>query len=594
MSEKVELSVQADFGRIMQDLAALQRKTASVSDGIRKSGSELDKSLERGAKNTEKHFERVRDLGRRLADQLRGYFADVTSSAAYALEGVKKGFGIKQHLMDAATGALDLHDAIRKIGDSLGIASNRLVDFQQNVTKAFSEAGFGAGETVRALQGLAGTKVSGEANVTSYGVTAARLAQNGGQVGQEGEIAKALAEVLRARGIDQNNIPAMSSLAENVRGRNPLDKLQVQKGLYEGMDDQKRKEIGPEAMRGLMAVAKTIGPELMGALITETTEGRLKRLGRDAQGASGIIGKNGVDFDKLAKLLPVLNRIGMDKVASGQTAGFSEQASKALVMLSEQFQEAKAAQTRAMAGGGTLEGDTTKSRGVRENFGAVKNRVTGVTEGVIAPLIAKANDVIGGASKSTLGSAALMGGGFLAATMGAGGLSALSKSFKGKLGGGMLESGAKAAALEQITGEKTIPVYVVNLGEMSGAMEKLTTKLPGGGGGSSVVDKANVAATGLAIGLVVGSVIEEAMNKHTQGKSMDGQFTGNIAERGMYTAAKGLAPLLEMFRGQSDSVDSILKMFERNAQEKRQRDFKTTSPGTTRAAAAAFAAPGKK
>jgi hypothetical protein len=585
VGEKVELSVQSDLGKIISDLQGLQKKAQGAGDQIKRIGSELDKNLQQNTKRTESHFERLRDLGRRVADQLKGYFSNLADQAAGALNNVKADLGMTRQFKDATRGAVELHDVIRKIGGSLGIANDRLVDFQQNITAAFSQAGFGAGEMTRSLQGLAGTQVEGEDNVMAYALKASQLAQNGGQAGQEGEIAKALAGVQRARGIDQNDTVKMAELAEGVRGRNPLEKLEAQKQLYGGMDDQKRREIGPDAMRGLQAVAKTIGPEMMGALIGELTEGKLKRIGKDAQGLGGIIGAGGVDFDKLEKSRHIINRIGFDKTASAGTAGLGEEASKALVMLFERFDAAKAAQARALKGGGDLETDTRRSRGLVENAAAVKNQVGGVISGGMAPLIAGANDIVGGASKSKLGSAALMGGGYAAAGLGAFGLSTLSKSLGGKLGGAgaMADAGAKMGIMEQVTGQKTIPVYVVNIAEMSNGIGKAVgSGLPGGAaGGSSLAQKAGVAALGLEIGVVVGTVIEGILDKKTQGTN-DRGFKGNVVERTMSSAVHMLAPLLEPLRSMNQGIDDLLKADERATQEIKQRKLEQSTSNDKR------------
>ncbi len=584
MGEKVELSVQSDLSKVLADLQAMQTKARGVGDNIKRIGDDLDNSLKKNTKRTESHLERLRDLGRRVADQLRGYFANIANSTAAALEGVKKDLGLQRQFKDATAGAVELHDVIRKIGSSLGITSTKFVDFQQRTTTAFGDLGYSQEEAARALQGVAQTQVSGEENVLAYGTTAAKLGTIGGQQDQTGAIAKALADVLRARGIDQNDTKAMSQVAESVRGRNPLEKLGWMENMYRGMGDDKRKEIGPEAMRGMLAVRKTIGPEV-DSLIKELTETMLKRLPKEAQGLGKIVGKSGINFDELEKQKGLLKRIGFDKVASAQTAGFSEDAAQALVRLLERSGAARDAQQRAMTKDGAIDDQMRDSRGLMENMGAVKNQVTGTIGGAIAPVVSKANDVVSAASKSTIGSAALMGGGFLAAAAGSYGLSQMGKQLGGKFGGAgaMVGSAGKAAALEQITGEKTIPVWVVNTSEFGNMMGG--TGLPGAAGAAAgatgaagALGKMAAAGVGLEIGLVVGTVIEGILDKKTQGKSNDGQYSGNSVERGIYESAKGLLPLLQMFRGVSSSVDDIVRSIERgNEMKRREKSQAATS-----------------
>lgn len=588
MAETVSLSVQADLRRVQADLEGLGKRAQLVAQQVKRVGDELDKNLQRNTKVTEQHFERLRDLGRRLADQLRGYFASIATQTAQSLENVKKNLGMKQQFIDATKGAIELHDVLRKIGGSLDIANGRLGDFQRNITKAFTEAGFSADAAGRALTGIAGTQVSGEQNAQAYALTAAQLAQAGGQAGQEGEISKALANTLRARGVDQNDTYAMSQLANSVRGRNPLEKLQYQESLYSGMADDKRRQIGPEAMRGIMAVRKTVGPEI-DSLVKELTEGMLKRLPKEAQGLGKLVGREGIDFDQLQKIAPMLKRIGFDKVASAQTAGFSEEAARGLVRLVERANEAKAAQANAMTQGGTLQGDVYDRRGLGENFDANKQRISGKIQGVMAKPLGAVNDILKGASKTDLGSMAVMGGGFLAATLGAAGANKLANVLGGKGGAGAAASSmAKATALEQITGQKTIPVYVVNVAEfgmLGGGLG--AAGAPGAAGMAGAASKLSKAAEGLlgvstalAAGMAAGTIINEMVDKHTQGKTKEG-FEGNAVERGMFKAFQSMLPLLKMASGKSESVDDIVRLIERQ-QDMHKRDRQLTAPSDRR------------
>lgn len=535
MGDKVELKVASDFRKIIADLEGLQKRAAGVADQIKRVGDDLDKNLQRNSKKTEQHFERMRDLGRRVADQLRGYFADIASQMVKSLEFVKRDLGLKQQFIDATKGAIDLHDAIRKIGGSLGIANDRLGEFQKSINAAFSGAGFGTNEAVRALQGLAGTRVEGEQNVQDYALTATKLAQAGGESGQEGEIAKMLAEVLRTRGIDQNNTDEMRRLANSVRGRNPLEKLQGQQAMYSAMEPSLRGQYGPETMRGLAAVRKEVGPE-MDAFITKMMQGWLQKLPQSAQGLGKIVGPNGIDFDELKKNAPLLKRLGNDTVASGATLGLSADEARGLYALWKHADRANAAQRNAGAGG-SIDEQVASTRGIGENMAAVKNQVTGAIGGVLAKPIGVANDIIGGASKTTAGSAALMAGTFAAAT----GASMLLSKFGGGKIGGVAQTGARMAALEQITGQKTQPVYVVNFSELQGVFGGAGVGGPGVVGGGGAMGAAGALAGAASIGLVIGTGIVEALNRWTPGKSAKTGVEGDWLTRSISEAMQSLS-----------------------------------------------------
>lgn len=583
---------------MMADLEGLQKKAAAVTLQVKRVGDELDKNLQRNTKQTEAHFERLRDLGRRLADQLRGYFASIASQTAQSLEQVKKNLGLKQQFIDATKGAMELHDVIRKLGGSLDIARDRLGDFQKNLTEAFTKAGFDANAAGRALQGIAGTRVSGEANAQQYALTAAKLAQAGGQVGQEGEIAKAMAEVLRTRGVDQNDTYAMGQLANSVRGRNPLEKLQAQNELYLQMEPSQRGKFGPGTMAGLAATRKEVGPE-MDAFIKKMSQGWLEKLPAAAQGLGKILGPNGINFDEVRKHSGMLKRLGDDTNASGATLGLSPDEARGLFALWKHADRAQAAQDAARNRGGTLDEDVNETRGLGENAAAVKNRVGGMIQGPLAKPIGKANELLNKASQSDVGSLAVMGGGFLAAAAGSVAATKLATKLGGKGGvGAAAASMAKAGVVEQITGQKTIPVYVVNVAEFGqfggGIPGAGTPGAPGLGQAASKLAKAAeglVAVSGaLAAGMALGAAANDLLDTHTMGKNKGTDISGNWVERMMDKLDKTLGGALtgrteKQLRVGDDTAEQLKK-----AMDMSKRDRQLTAPSKNRRGTPAAAA----
>ena len=106
MSDNVELSVRADLTKLLQELGALNKTALTVADNMKRMGDDLDKNIQRNTKKTEKHFEALRDLGRRIADQLRGYFKSLADEAGIVFKGLQKDLGLKQQFKEATTGAI--------------------------------------------------------------------------------------------------------------------------------------------------------------------------------------------------------------------------------------------------------------------------------------------------------------------------------------------------------------------------------------------------------------------------------------------------------------------------------------------------------
>lgn len=605
---KVELKVSTDLRKIIQDLEALQKKAAGVSDQVKRVGDELDKNLTRANKKTEKNFERVRDMGRRLADQLRGYFADIAKETAMALEGAKKDLGLKQQFIDAAKGAVDFHDTIRKISATIGISTDRMSAFQQAATKAFSALGFSQSDAARAMEGLAGTQVRGEDNLISYGTTAAQLGNVGGQMGATGDIARTMAEVLRARGVNQNDIGSMQKLSEDIRkilnatGTKPLEALQTMERMLTEMNPESRKKIGPEALRNLAAVSAVAGPDIVALVKDLIARPTLTNLPAAMQGAGKLFGAGGFDFDALQKFKGIGGRIGFDQISSFQTAGLSEGGARGLIQLLEHLDDARAKQGSMAGMGGDLDSQSRSSRGLEENWQATKNQVHGAIGGFAAPAIGAVSDKLAERSKTTAGSMLTMGEGFIAAAAGSYGLTQLAKYLgKGKIGGigSFVESGTKAAALEQITGQKTTPVYVVNFSEIGGGLGGVGTAGLGGAAASltkagDMLGKASLVMAAGAAGFEIGSYLEGIIDKNTQGVSADGEYKGNAVERGMYWTSKTFDSLMtkmgEFFSGQTHAIKSG-NQIQRAKMEAETRQVKTDKSAPTKARGTAAATP---
>lgn len=591
MAETVSLSVQADLRRVQADIEGLGKRAALVAQQVKRVGDELDKNLQRNTKVTEQHFERLRDLGRRLADQLRGYFASIATQTAQSLESVKKNLGLKQQFIDATKSAVELHDVIRKLGGSLDIANGRLGDFQRNITKAFTEAGFGADAAGRALTGIAGTRVSGEEASQHYALQATKLAQAGGQTGQEGEIAREIANNLRLRGIDQNDLKAVDAVVNSVRGRNPLDKLQGQNALYGAMEPQNRGQYSPQTMAGFAAVRKEAGPEI-DAFLAKMSQGWLNTLPAKAQGLGKIMGPNGINFDEVLKHPGVFNRLGKDTAASGATFGLSPEEAKGAYALYVHAKRARKAQDEARNRGGSLDEDVEETRGLGESAEAVKNRIGGKIQNLVSRPLGTINDLLNKASKSDLGSAAVMGGGFLAAAGGALAAGKLASKLGGKGGAGAAVSSiAKAGMVEQITGQKTMPVYVVNVAEFG---------LLGGGVGGAANGAASMtsAAGKLAnaakllgaagIGLAAGEGINWLMtdNKTDERTGVGGnklaRLWADMASSKFGDIARSIGINLTDYAGTQEDIARNQQAIEEKKMEMRKRGKQLAKPSRAR------------
>ncbi len=541
MANEVTLSVKSELGRVITDLQKLQEKAERVGQGLATAGNEVTKEFKSDEKKAETFLQSLQNLGRRTADQLRGDFKSL-----FSLESLKGAMSMGKKFGEQIKSSIQLSDSVRRLGRTFGVAEDQFAAFQARLVKGLGEIGAGSEEAAKSLEGLSQTQVRGEGNILEYSKTATELAGAGGQKGSEGDIAKGLAELIRSRGGDQNDANAMKGIAEDIRktmnttGQKPMDVINSMKGLFESMAPESRKQVSTGGLSRLSAVEAVIGPE-MKALVGELTAGRLKKLPATAQGFGGIVGEKGIDFEKLEKIRGIGGRIGGDRVASFQTAGLSEEASRGLVRLLDQVKTAKAAQENVGKQTGNIEEQYKGTRGIGDSLQASFNKVGSIVATPIAQAEQGVNKILGKAADSKLGAAAVVGGsGLLAAMLAGGGLKGLGSQL---LGGG--KALAKGALAEQVTGQKTQPVYVVNFSEL----DKSLNGLLGGGGApggamaatagklakaADLMQKAASIGIAAQLGYDVGQFVEpmvtDALDKNTTSKNKEG-FEGNALER---------------------------------------------------------------
>lgn len=600
MGDAVELKVTGDFRQLLSSLEGMKTKSREVNETIARISIELSDNIRKNTKRTERQLEETRDLGRRVADQLRGYFKDLFKSVAASLEVAKKDLGLKQQFKDATMGAVELYDTVKKLSATLGIAEKNAVSFQRALTKSFSAAGLSQQDASNALEGVARTQVRGEGNIIEYATMAANLATQSNERGNEGRVAQLIADTLRDRGQNQNNMAAARALVEDVSrvtvatGKPASETLGEFSGLYQAMAGSRRRQVSPDTLRDLASIESVVGPDLK-ALVSDLTEGKLKSLPREMQGVGQLLTDKGFNFDRLRKISGIGNRISFDNEESWRTAGLtSDGSARAMVRLLEQLDTARAAQASVQGMRGSVAQRAADSRGVVENAGAVKNNVVNTLGKIMSPAVDAVNSILKWGAQGPGNSALLMAGGFGAAALGSKAFGALTKGFGGA---GSIASGlAKGALIGQITGEATVPVYVVNADEIGGGgFEKLTTKaLDAAAGGAAMKGAAGVAGIGagvlttaLAAGaaaLTIGSgagVVTEMLNnpemKVEDAKDMQFQQMMSMLKE---IASGDKGPLEAV----SSKIDDMTKAILTTEQRARERDNRKAlqSPSSNR------------
>lgn len=502
MSDPVQLSVRSSLGKIIEEMEALKKKTEEVRDGFDKMGDDIGENLKNNAKKTENYLDKVRSLGRRVADQLRGDFKSLVG-----INALSDSLKLSNQFKGSIAETIGLSDAIRKLGGTFGIASKDFISFQSNMIKGLGNIGLSSEVASRTLQGLADTPVRGEKSLVGYSQSSGMLASVSREQGKEGDIAKGIARVIQARGGNVNNMGQVKSLSEdlrrvfNVTGKGPTETLKVMEDLFAKMPKDLRQSISSSGLTNLAAASSVGGPNATKFLEEYLGKSPIARMAFDAQGGKGIFNDKGIDAGKFQQFAKsIMGRVGGDSRMAAQTLGLSDEAAEGFVRLAENLDKVTDAQNKISASTGDLTTQYKNSMGFAEAFKANINKVKSLLATPLSWLTQKGTAAMSGASDSNMGAGAVVaGGGLLAALLAGAGTRMLGK--------GLLGSVAKGAVAEGVTGKEVQPVYVVNASEIGGVGSTATSAL---GSLKGAAKFAGVAGLAYAGGALVSKGLESA------------------------------------------------------------------------------------
>lgn len=565
---EVTLSVRSDLQKVIDDLTKIRDKGNEVSNSLKDAGRDVGDALNNQAKETENFFGKLSSMGKRVADQLKGDFKSLVSINALG-EAMK----ISNQFRGSIQETVALSDTIRKLGQNFGVASSDFTKFQANLTKGLGQIGLSSDVAARTMQGLSmsGTRVAGQESVQGYAQQSGQLASVTRQQGQEGEIARLVAQVIQSRGGNVNDMKEVGKVVEDVRrvfnstGQQATTTLEGMKTIFTGMSKDFRDKITTRGLANLASAATVAGPQSTKFLQEFLSKSPIARKAMEAQGFKGVFGEKGLDIEKFRTASKnVLSRVGGDPRLAAQTLGLSEDAAEGFVRLSESLDKVKAAQDSVEKSTGNIEDQYKSSMTLGESFSANINRVKQV---FAAPLAMATQGLTGGLSTlagTNSGALATVAGGGVLAAMLAG------KGLKG-IGGAMGVGGiAQGAAIEAATGRQVTPVYVVNAKDISSAMGGGLADAASKGGGllgkvGGAIKSAALLGSAFEVGGLVGEDINDKLVSKTEGTTEEG-FQGNAVERLFFK----LDMLLDKFGAGTGTTKQVVELNTRDLKVSKQ------------------------
>lgn len=464
MSDPVEISVRSALLKVIAELQAIHDKADDTAAAFKRVGNEVAEATQKQTKQTELFISNVRDFARRMADQIKGDFKSLVSLNALA-----ESLRFSNMMRGSIEQTVELSNAIRKLGPVFGITADKFRGFQNTITKGLGDIGLSSDVAARSLEGLSKTQVRGESNLVGYSKTSGMLASVTRQVGSEGEIAKFIADTIQARGGNQNDMGAVNQLAESLRkiflstGAVPTESLQAMRDVFLSMPKDLRKKITDEGLVNLAAASAVVGPSATKFIEDYLSQSPIERMAFEAQGGRGIFTNKGIDIEKFAKFAKdITSRIGGDPRMAAKTLGLTDEAAEGFIRLAENLDKVSEAQQKINKTTGDLNKSYRESMGLGESFKANINKVKSTLAKPLSWITQKTTDALSGAAETTAGSAGVVATSAIgAALLAGGGLRGIGKGL-----GRFAKGSAEEQVREAITGEKAIPVKVVNFSEM--------------------------------------------------------------------------------------------------------------------------------
>lgn len=524
MANDVELTVNSKLKKIIDELMAITAAQEEVGKGFKDMGKDVGKTMSETAKNTENKMNIMSDRTRKILQNIKEDFRTLLN-----IKGIQAGLKLSDQFTGSVKQAIDLSDAVRKVGTQFGWTRKQFIDMQSRLVKGLGEIGLGSDSAANAIMGIGKTAIRDKNAIMEYAKAAGQLAVIGKEKGSEGDIVQGLATVATQKGMNPNDANAMNSVKTEVlrimqaTGRSATEVLGELSQVYESAHADFKDMLAAGGSSSLAAAGVIAGPQADSFIKKYLSMDKYRRSGMEAQGLGKLMGADGkLSPDAFRSTIGEANRRGAGDTQFGlQTMGMSEDEAKGFILLNKAMQDNAAIVEKARTGIVEINKAYESSRSMGDAFGANIERIKSKFSGVLSGASQVGTDVLGGMSKTDTGAAVVSGGSAVAAAMLAGG---------GVRG---IMSAGKEAAYEKMTGEKVQKVHVMNADEIGKRMGGFMA----GGMGGKLMRGAGMATGGLAaweIGSAIGDaaapVIDNTLNEYTTGTTSEG-FEGNALER---------------------------------------------------------------
>lgn len=504
----VQLNVNSQLPILMAQMKQISSIAKEVSRDFEKFSKKAGDEETKQTTRVQKGLESMRNLGRRV---FRGLLEDMKALAS--VQSILGGMKLSSQFAGTLKETTALSDTIRKLGDHFGIARSEFMSFQNDMTRGLGKLGIGSDAASKALEGLSDQPVRGKEALMEYATAAGRLGIITGARGRESEISGGMARVLTARGGkagDVGEIKNLEMMLARIRiatGKTAPESLRSMEAFFNKMPPQFKKSFNNKMLESMTSAAM-IGGENATTMLEEYFKlSPNQRAHLTSRGYAKMFTKEGgIDTKVLKDMADEAKRLGGGDIRQGWKAlgASSDEAADGLQNLADRIDQLNEMQSRLKSTNVDLQDQMMKNMSLQEAYNSVLDQVKGTLPEVTTGLTQGLTQLLSEAGQSKAGSLAVAGGGALAsAVLLGGGMRGVGSILSKIPGGGMIGTVARGAAAESITGQKTIPVYVTNAGEIGGKMGL------GAGAGMGIMGKAGLVGAAAGGGVMVGEFLNQ-------------------------------------------------------------------------------------
>lgn len=543
-----EVKVTANLKSLLDQLDKVSEHAKKIKVDLQTGTKAIDEELAKQTKHVETNLQKMASLARRVGNQLKTDFKGMLGVNA-----IQSGLALNNVFRGQISKVASLNDAVRKLGGSFGISAREFSSFQSKMMRGLGGLGLSAEDAAKTMEGLGGSGIKGADQVLGYSKMAGQLTSLGNEKGNEGSVAKAIVDVVRARGGNPQDLAQAEAVAKETTramettGASASKILSAMSQSYSGAGKSGR---GMLSLRGSAqsAIADQVtGSNVSGLLKTITELPPELRARADAMGLTKILGKNGeLDVSGIRNLGKSLKSLGTSPELASKIIAGNEEFGDTIVRLVDSADILKERFDANAKASDDYSKKFKQNRGLREAFEANINNAISPLSGAFSKATQGMTDLLTSTANSELGSAAVVGGGaLLSAALAAGGARSVMSSLVGSV---------KGSAVQAV--DKDVQkVYVVNANEIGGkgAMDALA-------GGSMLANAKKMlpalagvaaplaigAAAGYGLGKVGGAYIEKENEKFKA--NMTPQDKDNMAD-----ALKRIATAFEKGQGNAQT-----------------------------------------